>query len=421
MSFYDYRTVSDDQVSFYVFDDLRYQQNRRGDFNIYHYDTLEEAVAKYRELDATMTTALGLHSSSIGEFDLLHRREGENVLVTDYLTSSRWRTNPDVLHAVSTLCDTFKIEWQSDRRCLDKTILIPLERGFERIPDRAFLDKSLRPATPTSYMSRPSVLTSINECYAEGRGWTSFHSLYSLIDRYGWESPHCVKIQRFNVNYTDSRGHTGQADVSPLDMQILMERHILQHGDDEAVKRATKRLAEEISELVVVPGPDQAKYAATLCEELIKGNTHSAVEALKTMQSFGDTDHEIAEACRLLARVHSIEERERQALPDLCYTVLKATGDLVCVKKGVEGYFSTSYNTKNTAHNQELADYMNERLGVTAAQVMAMEFGSRFGWTTPGSDPRTYDHPTLAAQIDSAESRKPDSACAAKEKEQTRE
>ena len=42
-------------------------------------------------------------------------------------------------------------------------------------------------------------------------------------------------------------------------------------------------------------------------------------------------------------------------------------------------------------HNRELADYNNERLGVTPAQEKAMKTGSMFGWDVPGANPKVYE------------------------------
>jgi len=38
-----------------------------------------------------------------------------------------------------------------------------------------------------------------------------------------------------------------------------------------------------------------------------------------------------------------------------------------------------------------LADYNNERLGVTQEQRLAMECGSMHGWDVPGADPKAYE------------------------------
>lgn len=39
----------------------------------------------------------------------------------------------------------------------------------------------------------------------------------------------------------------------------------------------------------------------------------------------------------------------------------------------------------------ELADELNEDLGVTPIQRQAMEIGSMAGWDVPGADPKHYE------------------------------
>ncbi|MBR2895581.1 MAG: DUF4314 domain-containing protein [Oscillospiraceae bacterium] len=80
-----------------------------------------------------------------------------------------------------------------------------------------------------------------------------------------------------------------------------------------------------------------------------------------------------------------------EGLPEMCFSVSRASGELICLKRGESGYYPSQYNTSDREQNETFARHYNEVLGVTSQQRQAMEFGSLFGWNLPGADPKTYE------------------------------
>lgn len=80
-----------------------------------------------------------------------------------------------------------------------------------------------------------------------------------------------------------------------------------------------------------------------------------------------------------------------EGLPELCFSTLRTTGQLICIKRGETGYYPPTGIPADKEGNVELADELNEDLGVTPIQRQAMEIGSMAGWDVPGADPKHYE------------------------------
>ena len=85
--------------------------------------------------------------------------------------------------------------------------------------------------------------------------------------------------------------------------------------------------------------------------------------------------------------------------PEMCFSTLPSTGQLICIKRGKPGYALSEWGTSDSGWNAEIADELNERLGVTPAQRQAMEIGSMVGWDAPGADPAAWENKTESQQM----------------------
>lgn len=76
-----------------------------------------------------------------------------------------------------------------------------------------------------------------------------------------------------------------------------------------------------------------------------------------------------------------------EKLPELCFTLLPGSGQLICVKRGESGYYPSDWSTADAHENRRLADELNAEMGISPAQEQAMLIGSMCGWDVPGADP----------------------------------
>lgn len=76
-----------------------------------------------------------------------------------------------------------------------------------------------------------------------------------------------------------------------------------------------------------------------------------------------------------------------EGLPEMCFSLLPGSGQLICIKRGESGYYPSDWSTDNARENRRIADEQNARLGVSPAQEEAMKIGSMSGWDVPGADP----------------------------------
>lgn len=80
----------------------------------------------------------------------------------------------------------------------------------------------------------------------------------------------------------------------------------------------------------------------------------------------------------------------RNELPKTCFAIMPGEGSLIILKRGTRGYYRSDWETGDKMQNKNIADWHNQRSGITPAQVMAMQVGSMYGFDVPGADPQRY-------------------------------
>ena len=221
MACIDLRTKPKEEWTFYVVDHLPTMNN------IYRFDTVEEAIAKFRDIPETSISAIGSSINGRNEIDHIHRRNGEAVLVTDIdrMSNPLWRESEEIQTASDKMISHLKVSYELSPIIFGSrfpSVAIPLERNSVQAPNNYFYDKLLNPTQPDR------LLTSINEVYVAGQGWTNLDDFIDQLDncrpkRIG-DGAKTLFVDTINIKYVDQRKHQGQADISPFDYRLLRDK-----------------------------------------------------------------------------------------------------------------------------------------------------------------------------------------------------
>ena len=215
-------------LSYYTIDDVNLGPGRlfhRG-WKLERFQTLEEALARYRSLPSSAVKALGL-TDGVHVLELVQclplfpdDKEGENVLASDCRTMPRWESEPEAVRASDYCTSVLRL-----RYIVDGDILAPIQAS-DQLPKR-LRDKYLW----LNVLNDP--MSAIRWVYVAGKGWLSPSVLKKPAN------PKYL-VLKFRVDGVTDQGAYLSMEMEPWEYKLLLRRtleRLEQNKNKEAQKK----------------------------------------------------------------------------------------------------------------------------------------------------------------------------------------
>lgn len=160
-----------------------------------------------------------------------------------------------------------------------------------------------------------------------------------------------------------------------------LDRHM------EKASRGIRFITPDYKEKFIIPDGDKIRIALSDGEQLDRTCRYINENYLEV----GSYLYHICEFAERMEQNGNTVIPLRSSLPEQCYVFVQTENCVGIVKKGESGFYRTDIQGGKPSETNALVNEMNEKLGLTKAQVEAMKAGSMFGWGTPAADPKSYD------------------------------
>lgn len=203
---------------FYVIDDLN-----KNNFHIERFKPaqIDDALNLFQSLtkDDKNLSCFGVQYAT-GSLDLVHRVNGDSVLVKDYLKvgqSTETSIQGEIESAVARLVSEGIVKYS-----YAETISVPNAKVVVPIDNDADLKMNSYCADKVLKTSHRSGLNSIDSLFVEGHGWVGFQELSQNAEKYSDNG--ILKVDMLNVCYAYKRnfvGLGGRMDITPSDFSAM--------------------------------------------------------------------------------------------------------------------------------------------------------------------------------------------------------
>ena len=223
MAVFDQRTKPSNEWTYYVVDDLPTMKN------LYRYDTVEQAIDKFKEIPDNLSPALGSSIQDRYEIDHIHRRlDCPPVLIRDCdhpNCTPIWRESKELQNAIDQMIAYLNVQYELNSTIFGlnyPSVAVELERYANTLQDTYFTTKLLCPDDP----QKP--LSCISEVFVEGQGWMTLEPFLHQLDnnrlQYPGDHIRDIQVGRLNIKYLSEFGEYGEADISTRQFEILRDR-----------------------------------------------------------------------------------------------------------------------------------------------------------------------------------------------------
>lgn len=297
---YDNRTKPNSQWTYYVVDDVPKMSN------IYRYDTVEEAIEKYKSLPSHLLSAIGSSIHDRSEIDHIQRREGTSVLVMDCerMSNPIWRESPEIQDSIDKMVAYLNVHRQFSNMFGYKypSVAVELERYSSKELENYFGDKLLRPEKPGV------LLSAIKEVCVEGEGWLKLNDFLEKLEQARPGRPgdpvKSLFVDQLNIDYIDETGRCGQADISPRNFALLQQKTV----QELSPEKLAAELYQFAADLDVYNAQDQADIREaemqSIQKNIVSGRIGPYVKFLSAALSEGFASEENhKKALSLMARL----------------------------------------------------------------------------------------------------------------------
>lgn len=159
-------------------------------------------------------------------------------------------------------------------------------------------------------------------------------------------------------------------------------------GHLEKAEKGIRFIDSNYNELFKIPDGDKILITLSNGERLER--TCRYIDEYHT--EVGNNLYHICEFAERMEQNGSTYEPKEIRLPEMCYSTLPSSGEIIVINKDEKGYRPYTHQFQDRNTNREMCNQMNKNLGVSKRQEAAMAAGSMFGWNVPGANPKNYDN-----------------------------